>query len=106
MDAIELIKYFFGGLSVLAVGYLLYQYKTTQSRIKNLENDLSDQKVINQSFYDHNKFKDEKDTEAKILVTTILEKIDDLKGSFDTKFTELKGDFHKLELKFTGINKK
>ena len=105
MDAIELIKYFLGGLSILVIGYLLYQYKTTQSRIKNLENDLSEQKVINQSFSDYNKFRDEKDSESKKLVLTILRKIDELKASFDTRFDDLKSDFHNLELQFAGGKK-
>ena len=106
MDAIELIKYFLGGLSVFVVGYLLYQYKLTQARIKSLEDGLSNQNVINQKFTDYQDYKDKQDDLFKESVNKIGTKIDELIKSFDDKFKSLTRDIHKMEVDFANKTKK
>ena len=105
VTALGMITKFIGWIAGFLGVYLMYGFKITQSRIKKLEDDLSDQKVINQSFTDYKEYKDKKDEEFTESVKKIGDKIDGLNKSFDTKFTNLTKEIHELELKFT-VDKK
>ncbi len=105
MTANEIINWSLRIIGALIVAYIVYMYKTSQSRLKKLEDDSNDQKVINQSFSDYNKYKNEKDKEFTSTVSVILEKIGDLKDSFDEKIGDLTNEIHKLELKVVGKTK-
>lgn len=78
--------------------------KVQDKRLTKLEETTSEQKVTNQEMIDYQKYRDLKDTEYSKLVKQILENIDSLKESFDTKFGSLTREIHDLEVKFTAAN--
>lgn len=102
---IDIIKWVGGILGTFICLYSIYSIKMLYFRINKLEKEISDQQVKNEGFDKYIEFKDIKDEESKELSKTILKKMGELKNSFNTKFEELREDFHKLELKFVGGNK-
>ncbi len=98
MTAIEIIKWIGGFVFMFSIGYVLYEIKTYKARIRKLEEEVSNQRVINQSFDDYRKFKDLKDKEFTSSLKEILSKIEDLKESFDQKFTDLTEEIHSIQL--------
>ena len=112
LTALDITKAVGGLLGTFILLYSMWLIKTLQARLKAIETELSDQKVKNQSFIDHNIYTERQNKEFKESVIKIGDKIDNLKTSnvnmkesFEGKFRELTASIHELELKIVSDKK-